>query len=191
MNHWHDKSASELAALVEYHNLRYWVLNAPEISDSDFDLLVEALRKKSPEARQLNEVKSIEVSSSKIRHSVPMLSLHKAYSFEEVKKWMDKVARSEKEEFAFSPKYDGVAGDWDGKILSTRGDGYEGDDISGKSGIISVHSAGKSPYPLLRSKKAMRGEIVMTLDEFEKHKAEFKTPPCRRRRSARQKQCIR
>ena len=176
MNHWHDKSASELAALVEYHNLRYWVLNAPEISDSDFDLLVEALRKKSPEARQLNEVKSIEVSSSKIRHSVPMLSLHKAYSFEEVKKWMDKVARSEKEEFAFSPKYDGVAGDWDGKILSTRGDGYEGDDISGKSGIISVHSAGKSPYPLLRSKKAMRGEIVMTLDEFEKHKAEFKTP---------------
>ena len=176
MNHWHNKNSSELAALVEYHNLRYWVLNAPEISDSDYDLLVEALREKSPDARQLDEVKSIEVSSSKIRHSVPMLSLQKAYSFEEVKKWMDKLSRSEKEMFSFSPKYDGVAGNWDGKILSTRGDGYEGDDISDKSGIITVHSAGNAPEPLLRYSKAVRGEIVMTCDEFEKHKCEFKTP---------------
>ena len=33
--HWQNKSAEELAALVEYHDLRYWVLNSPEISDAE------------------------------------------------------------------------------------------------------------------------------------------------------------
>ena len=57
---WQNKSADELAALVEYHNLRYWVLNSPEISDADYDRLVEALRQKNPRAEQLDEIKSIE-----------------------------------------------------------------------------------------------------------------------------------
>ena len=77
MTNWQNKSAAELAALVEYHDLRYWVLNAPEISDADYDLLVETLRQKNPEAAPLEEVRSIEVSSSPIRHDIPMLSLQK------------------------------------------------------------------------------------------------------------------
>ena len=175
MNNWQSKTAAELAALVEYHNLRYWVLNAPEISDTEYDLLVETLRQKDPAASQIEEIKSIEVSSSPIRHDIPMLSLQKIYSFEELVNWCKKNCRTPEEVLIFSPKYDGVAGDWDGKILSTRGDGRMGNDISDKINMISVKTA-DGIRPLAGFKNAFRGEIIMTLDEFAQHKEEFKTP---------------
>ena len=171
-----NKTAEELAALVEYHNLRYWVLNSPEISDTEYDRIVEELRRKAPEARQLFELKTIEVSSSKIRHSVPMLSLQKAYTFDEVMAWAEKYCRSAQELLSFSPKYDGVAGDWDGKILSTRGNGYEGDDISDKISMIHFQGIGKQDVTLGTVSTPVRGEIVMTLPEFSRHEKEFKTP---------------
>ena len=175
MTNWQNKSAAELAALVEYHDLRYWVLNAPEISDADYDLLVETLRQKNPEAAPLEEVRSIEVSSSPIRHDIPMLSLQKVYSFSELQKWCAKNCRTPQEVLIFSPKYDGVAGDWDGKILSTRGDGRMGNDISDKIPMISLQNA-KGIRPLAGYKTPFRGEIIMDLDEFSLHKDEFKTP---------------
>ena len=171
-----NKSSEELAALVEYHNLRYWVLNSPEIIDAEYDRIVEELRKKSPGAPQVNEIKSIEVSSSKIHHAVPMLSLQKAYSYAEIVKWVEKYCRSEKELLEFSPKYDGVAGDWSGKILSTRGDGHNGDDISDKIGMINYRCAGNKETYLAACTEPVRGEILMTLPEFERHSGEFKTP---------------
>ena len=171
-----NKTAEELAALVEYHDLRYWVLNSPEISDAEYDRIVEELRKKSPGARQLSELKTIEVSSSKIRHHVPMLSLQKAYTFDEVMTWAKKYCRSAQEILFFSPKYDGVAGDWDGKILSTRGNGYEGDDISDKIPMIHFQGIGKQNVTLGAVSTPVRGEIIMTLPEFSRHEKEFKTP---------------
>ena len=173
---WQNKSADELAALVEYHNLRYWVLNSPEISDADYDKLVEALRQKNPRAEQLDEIKTIEVSSGKIRHDVPMLSLQKAYSYDEIVKWAEKSCRTPDELLSFSPKYDGVAGNWDGRILSTRGDGREGDDISSKIPMITAETANSPHRFLAQIKSPMRGEILMTLPEFEKHDKLFKTP---------------
>ena len=173
---WQQKSAEELRALVEYHNLRYWVLNSPEISDAEYDRLVETLRQKDPHAEQLEEIKSIEVSSAKIRHEIPMLSLQKAYSFEEVLKWAEKSCRSGDELLSFSPKYDGVAGDWSGRILSTRGDGRNGEDISSKIPMIQLEYGPLRGASLFHCKEHLRGEILMTLPEFEKHKKLFKTP---------------
>jgi DNA ligase (NAD+) len=175
MTNWQNKSAAELTALVEYHDLRYWVLNAPEISDADYDLLVETLRQKNPEAAPLEEVRSIEVSSSPIRHDIPMLSLQKIYSFAELQTWCAKNCRTPQEVLIFSPKYDGVAGDWDGKILSTRGDGKMGNDISDKISMITLQNV-DGKRPLAGFKTPFRGEIIMPLDEFALHKNEFKTP---------------
>lgn len=175
MENWQNKTAEELAALIEYHDLRYWILNAPEISDAEYDLLVETLRSRNPESAILEEVKSIEVSSSPVRHAIPMLSLQKVYSFEELVKWCRKNARTQDEVLTFAPKYDGVAGDWNGRVLSTRGDGRMGSDISDKIGMISVRTAA-GIRPLAGYKTPFRGEILMTLDEFEQHKEEFKTP---------------
>jgi len=172
---WNSKSIEELRALVAYHDLRYWTLNSPEISDAEYDQLVEALRRKSPEDKALNGIQSIVVSSSKIHHDVPMLSLDKAYSFEAILAWADKYCRTPNELLAISPKYDGVAGDWSHGILSSRGDGFDGDDLSDKVSMIELEPQNGAPCPLQSCQEMLRGEILMTATEFRAHQGEFKT----------------
>ena len=74
---------AQLEEQIKYHDQRYWDANAPEISDADYDRLVEALRKLAPDHELVNTVHAVTVESSgKVRHSQPMLSLDKAYSLE-------------------------------------------------------------------------------------------------------------
>ena len=173
---WNSKSIEELRDLVAYHDLRYWTLNSPEISDAEYDQLVEALRRKSPDDKTINGIKSIVVSSSKIHHDVPMLSLDKAYSFEAILAWADKYCRTPNERLAISPKYDGVAGDWSNGVLSSRGDGFDGDDLSDKVSMIEVEPQDGAPCPLHSFQEMLRGEILMTTTQFANHHGEFKTP---------------
>jgi len=173
---WNSKSVEELRELVAYHDLRYWTLNSPEISDAEYDRLVETLRRKSPKDKALESVRSIIVSSSKIHHAVPMLSLDKGYSFEAILAWADKYCRTPDELLALSPKYDGVAGDWSNGILSSRGDGFDGDDLSDKLTMITLEPQKGIPYPLQNCKESVRGEILMTTSEFDAHSGDFKTP---------------
>lgn len=100
---WENKSIEELRDLIAYHDLRYWTLNSPEISDAEYDRLVEALRKKSPRDKALNGIQSIVVSSSKIHHDVSMLSLDKAYAFDDILAWADKYCRTPNEALLVSP----------------------------------------------------------------------------------------
>ena len=173
---WDSKSIEELRDLIAYHDLRYWTLNSPEISDEEYDRLVEALRKKSPKDKVLNGIRSIVVSSSKIHHDIPMLSLDKAYSFDAILAWADKHCRNADELLAVSPKYDGVAGDWSNGILSSRGDGFDGDDLSDKLSMIMLEPESGKAYLLQQCKDSIRGEILMTTTEFAAHEGEFKTP---------------
>ena len=53
---WNSKSIEELRDLVAYHDLRYWTLNSPEISDAEYDRLVETLRRKAPEDKVVNTI---------------------------------------------------------------------------------------------------------------------------------------
>ena len=173
---WESKSIEELRDLVAYHDLRYWPLNSPEISDAEYDRLVEALRRKSPEDKTVNGIRSIVVSSSKIHHAVPMLSLDKAYAFSEILAWADKYCRTPAESLLVSPKYDGVAGDWSNGILSSRGDGFDGDDLSDKLSMVTLEPRKGGPQPLSSCGDALRGEILMTTTEFAAHPGHFKTP---------------
>ncbi|MBQ7650016.1 MAG: hypothetical protein IJS15_03605 [Victivallales bacterium] len=176
MMDWESKSVEELRELVAYHDLRYWTLNSPEISDAEYDRLVETLRRKSPKDKALEKLRSIVVSSSKIHHAVPMLSLDKAYSFEEILAWADKHCRTPDESLAVSPKYDGVAGDWSDGVLSSRGDGLDGDDLSDKLTLITLEPQKGVPYPLQNCRESVRREILMTTSEFDSHPGDFKTP---------------
>ena len=173
---WNSKSIEELRDLVAYHDLRYWTLNSPEISDAEYDRLVETLRRKSPDDKVVNTIRSIEVSSSKIHHAVPMLSLDKAYSFDAILAWADKYCRTPNELLAVSPKYDGVAGDWSNGVLSSRGDGFDGDDLSDKTAMVTLEPQRGKPRPLCSCKESLRGEILITTTEFANHPGEFKTP---------------
>ena len=173
---WENKSIEELRELVAYHDLCYWTLNSPEISDADYDRLVETLRKKSPGDKIVNGIQTIMVSTSKIHHAPPMLPMIKVNSFAEILAWADKYCRTPEENLFVSPKYDGVAADWSFGILSTRGDGFEGDDISDKITMIMLAPKTGMAYPLQNCEESLRGEILMTKKEFKDHSGKFPTP---------------
>ena len=157
-------STEELVRLIGYHNRLYWEKAAPEISDSDYDRLVQELRRRDPGHPLVNAVNAPAVfSGGKVRHATPMLSLDKAYSLEEVVSWGKKFARSPEEKILVQPKYDGISANFDGRILATRGDGETGEDITDKLPLLELEAPG------YRGKldRPARGEIVIRSDDFE------------------------
>ena len=153
----------ELAALIEYHNRRYWELGEPEIEDARYDELVRALSKIDPAHPLLSRVYAPHVAGDgKIRHAEPMLSLDKAYSLDEVLAWAGKYARSPEEELLVEPKYDGISAKFEDGILSTRGDGEIGEDITSKLPLIELEAPGYRGKP----DRPARGEIVIRDDDF-------------------------
>ena len=156
-------SAEELAELIRHHNRRYWELGEPEISDARYDELVRALAKLAPDHELLTEISTPKVESSgKVRHAEPMLSLDKAYSLEELLEWAAKFRRSPGEELLVEPKYDGISVNYDGRVLSTRGDGEVGEDVSDKLPLIELEAPGYTG-PLDRP---ARGELLIRSDDF-------------------------
>jgi len=156
-------SAGELAELIRYHNRRYWELGEPEITDARYDELVRALAAVAPDHELLSEISSPAVESSgKVRHAEPMLSLDKAYSLEELLAWLDKFRRSPGEELLVEPKYDGISVNYDGRVLSTRGDGEVGENVSDKIPLIELEAPGyRGPLD-----RPARGELLIRSDDF-------------------------
>ncbi len=157
---------ASVASLVELHNRKYWVDGEPEISDSDYDLLLRRLESLNPAHPLLSEVNApLVAGSGKVRHAKPMLSLDKAYSLEELLQWAAKCARGPDEAFSIQPKYDGISASWSGSVLASRGDGETGEDITGKLPLVEIESPGWTG-PLKDFKRPARGEIVIRSDDF-------------------------
>ena len=153
----------ELEKLIEHHNRQYWELGEPEIPDTRYDELLRALRRIDPGNTLLSRVYAPRVAGSgKVRHTVPMLSLDKAYSLEEVLEWGKKFARTPEEPLLVEPKYDGISANFDGRVLSTRGDGEIGEDVSDKLPLIELEAPGYTG-PVDRP---ARGELVIRDDDF-------------------------
>ena len=143
---------------ITMHDNSYWKLNCPVLPDEDYDKLVNELRELDPTNELLSKVHSAVSSDKKITHVIPMLSLDKVYSFDDLIKWCRKVARSRDEIFLNQLKYDGVSGDLRDGVLATRGDGIIGEDVSDKLPLISTISATGS--------KDVRGEILFLKNDF-------------------------
>lgn len=156
-------NAIQLAELIEKNDKLYWELNAPAISDQEYDQLVNALRKLDPDHPLISRVNAAAVESSgKVHHKEPMLSLDKAYSLEEILSWAGKYARSPQEKLLIEPKYDGISASFDGTILSTRGDGETGENISAKLPLLEL----EAPDYTGKVDRPARGEIVIRTDDF-------------------------
>lgn len=152
------KTIERLVAEIKSHDKLYNEGN-PQISDAEYDTLIIQLRELDPEHPLINKVNAPKVASEgKVKHSNPMLSLAKAYSLDEIIAWAQKVSRSEKEMFLIQPKYDGISANYDGIVLSTRGDGAEGENISSKIPLI-VFRCDFDHLPV-------RGEIVISKEIF-------------------------
>ncbi|MBR2373198.1 MAG: NAD-dependent DNA ligase LigA [Lentisphaeria bacterium] len=154
---------SELTEIIRYHNRLYWEKGTPEISDSDYDLLLEELRRRAPEHPLVTAIHTpTVVSGGKVRHRTPMLSLDKAYSLEAIMTWGKKFARTPDEILLIQPKYDGISANFDGHTLATRGDGETGEDVSEKLPLIELETIGYTG----KLDRPARGEIVIREDDF-------------------------
>lgn len=151
----------ELEKKIKYHNNKYWVENNPEISDQEYDKLIEELKNLQPENLLLNEINDYYFTSKgKIKHIEPMLSLDKAYSYEKIIEFVNKISRDENECFSLTPKYDGLSGRlYKSGILSSRGDGHEGENLSDK--IYNINFLINN-----ENQKYINGELIFKKDYF-------------------------
>ncbi|TNE97283.1 MAG: NAD-dependent DNA ligase LigA, partial [Bacteroidetes bacterium] len=99
----------QLSQQIEYHNRRYYVMSDPEISDYDFDMLLERLIKLEEEYPDLASPNSptkrvggdITKRFETVQHRFPMLSLSNTYSEEEVEDWYDRLVKMTNLELEF------------------------------------------------------------------------------------------
>ena len=148
--------AAELRELVEYHNERYYALDAPEIPDADYDALVRELRQIETDHPELatGDSPTRQVGSAppglfdEVRHRVPMMSLDNAFTEAELDAWADRLRRLlpdvdlESLDFSCEPKVDGVAMSLtyvDGRLTqaATRGDGVVGEDVTANVATVA------------------------------------------------------
>ncbi len=127
---------AELENAIRRANDLYWNHNAPEISDPEYDALVEELKRLDPNNALVTQIAPVELKGPKVTHSKPMLSLDKAYSLAELMKWVTKYSRSPQEKLYIQPKFDGISGVLEHGVLSSRGDGVTGEDYTAKLPII-------------------------------------------------------
>lgn len=174
-----QQEIERLSELIEYHNNRYYVLSDPEISDYDFDMLLESLIKLEEEfpefAYDHSPSKRVGGDITKrfesVEHRFPMLSLSNTYSEEEVQDWYERLVKltDENLEFVCELKYDGVAIGirYENGVLTqalTRGDGTRGENVTANVKTIrSIPLKLKNNFP---TDFEIRGEIFFPWEHF-------------------------
>ncbi len=181
-----EEIKNEIRRLVDeinYHNYRYYVLDSPVISDEEYDKLLKRLKELEERYNYiLPDSPTQRIGApplekfEKVRHKEPMLSLDNAFSHEEVREFDERVKRLlntiEDIEYTVEPKYDGLAIEltYENGILvtaSTRGDGFEGEDVTQNIKTIKSIPLRIEP-PDVPEEIDIRGEVYMDIDEFEK-----------------------
>ncbi len=185
MNKIPDRIEKEIQKLVKdlnYHCYRYYVLDAPVISDEEYDKSYRHLKELEERHHYvLPDSPTQRVGApaldkfEKVQHTEPMLSLDNAFSHDEVREFDQRVKKFLKSaseiEYTVEPKYDGLAIEltYRNGVLykaSTRGDGYEGEDVT--QNIKTIRAV-----PLKIEEAAapdeidIRGEVYMDLREFD------------------------
>ncbi len=175
-----DKLSKEILK----HQYLYYVKSMPEISDKEYDRLFDELvelEKKYPKYAWKNSPtkrvgSDINNDFPVKKHSIPVLSLDKEYTVNGIKEWINKTIKNFELPLSFviEEKLDGASiviyyrnGEFDYAL--TRGNGYEGNDVSNNVKTISQ-------VPLVLNKKvnlAVRGEIYIERDDFIKYNKEF------------------
>ena len=181
------KEAEELREKIRHHEYRYYVLDAPEISDAAFDKLMEklkALEAEHPELRTADSP-SVRVGGTvregfqSVRHVRPMMSLDNAFSYEALRDFDRRVREGsgrEKIEYVAEHKFDGlsISLQFENGLLVrgvTRGDGTTGEDVT--PNVKTIRSIPlRIERDLLKKTKVpgdfeVRGEVIMTRKAFE------------------------
>ena len=170
----------QLRAELHRHNYNYYVLNAPEISDKEFDDMMRELQEMEREHPEYQDENSptmrvgsdLNKNFTQVTHKYPMLSLGNTYSEGEVSDFYDRTQKALNEDFEICAelKYDGTSISLtyeNGKLIRavTRGDGEKGDDVTDNVKTIrTIPLVLHGDYPQLFE---IRGEILMPWEVFE------------------------
>lgn len=168
-------------------NYKYYVLDQSDVSDYEFDQMMNELKQLEKENPELDSPGSpthrvggqITKIFPTVRHERRMYSLDNSYSFDDIKDWATRVAKSidEKVEYVCELKYDGLSISIlyeNGQLVQavTRGDGFQGDDVTHNVRTIRsvpLHLRGKYPQRFY-----IRGEIIMPKKSLDKLNEERK-----------------
>ena len=173
---------SQLTKELDHHNHLYYVLSTPEISDQEFDMMLEELIKleidfpeflssESPSQR-VGGVVSKEFTT--VRHRYPMLSLSNSYSMEEIQEFAERIQKLIDRDVSYvcELKFDGVALGVtyeNGRMIQavTRGDGVQGDDVT-----LNARTIRSLPLKIncidLPERFEVRGEVFLSHSRFDK-----------------------
>jgi DNA ligase (NAD+) len=176
-----------LRQTLHHHNYRYYVLDDPEVSDAEYDRLMQELIRLETNYPLMARVDSpsLRVGAPPLEkfdtytHSIAMLSLDNAFSDEDVHEFDRRVKRNlgtdSPVEYTAEPKMDGVAVELvyeDGRLsaASTRGDGVTGELITANVRTIGAVPLlmQKNDAPAHPARLEVRGEIFIEIDAFQK-----------------------
>lgn len=175
-----------LRAEIERHNELYYQKGEPEISDFEFDALLERLKALETENPELitpdsptQRVGGKAVSLRPFTHNVPLMSLDNSYALDELKAFTERcerLAEGRKLEYVAELKIDGlsVSLHYDNGILATgatRGDGQAGDEVTQNVKTIrSIPLRLRADSP---EHAEVRGEVFLSRSQFAKNNAEL------------------
>jgi DNA ligase (NAD+) len=181
----------ELRELIRHHDEQYYVQSTPEITDSEYDRLLQELRQLEAENPELVTAESptqrvggrVAAGFASVRHAEPMLSLDNAYSLEEliafderVRRGLGEVARAPADQidYVVELKIDGlsIALRYEHGVLTrgaTRGDGVHGEDVTPNVRAIravplKIRAVGAVPPHDVE----IRGEVYLPRTSFER-----------------------
>ena len=177
------QSIDKLRTEINRHNYRYYVLDSPEVSDAEYDALMQELRKLEETYPQLRTADSPTqrvgaapvAAFGVVEHREPLLSLANAFTYEELAAWYTrtvKLAGGEKFNIACEHKIDGLAVALtyiDGAFTTgaTRGDGLHGENIT--QNLKTIHSIPLSvPQDKAPPRFEVRGEVYLPKAGFHK-----------------------
>ncbi|MDE7105529.1 MAG: NAD-dependent DNA ligase LigA [Ruminococcus sp.] len=172
-----EKRINELSELLNKYTYQYYVLNNSEVSDYDFDMLMQELKSLEEQFPEMISPVSptqrvggiAEGRFEKVQHTVQMASLQDVFSVEQVEIFINKCKEElESPEFSVEPKIDGlsVSLEYKNGILvrgSTRGDGFVGEDVTGN--LKTIRSI---PLKIENAPEFLevRGEVYMPRNSF-------------------------
>ena len=179
------ESIISLREQLHRHNYNYYVLNAPTISDKEFDEMMhrlQALEEKYPDMSDPNSPtqrvgSDLNDEFRTVPHRRPMLSLANTYNLEEVREFYQRVfdgLHGQPFQVCAELKYDGLSISLhyrDGKLVQalTRGDGVQGDDVTANVRTIrSIPLVLDSSREDIPEEFEIRGEVLMPWQSFER-----------------------
>jgi DNA ligase (NAD+) len=178
---------AELRRQIRYHEERYYVANQPEISDAQFDELMQELQQLESEHPDLVSVDSptqrvsgrVAEGFQTVAHAEPMLSLDNAYDEDELRAFDDRVRRGLTDrgtapssvDYVAELKIDGVSIALtyvDGVFIrgATRGDGSKGEDVT--SNVRTIRAVPLQLNESVPGRMEIRGEVYLPRAVFEK-----------------------